>query len=82
MRNSAADAVAGIIALIILAALVYFTTLVWWKIFSKTGNIGAISLLMLIPLFNIIPLIYLAFSEWPIHKELRELRRQVSRNPS
>jgi membrane-anchored protein YejM (alkaline phosphatase superfamily) len=56
--------------------------LVWWKIFSKAGHIGAIGLLMWIPLVNIILLLYLAFSEWPIHKELRELRRQTPRYPS
>ena len=39
-----------------------------WKIVSKAGYSGAWSLLMLIPLVNIIMLWVFAFSSWPNSK--------------
>lgn len=36
----------------------------YWKIFSKAGFAGALSLLMIIPLVNLIVLYVIAFSEW------------------
>lgn len=47
-----------------------------WKIFSRTGMSGALSLLMLIPLVNIIMLYYLGFGSWPVEEELKRLRAQ------
>ncbi len=41
----------------------------YWKIFTKAGFSGWLSLLMLIPIANIIILFYLAFSEWPALKK-------------
>ena len=37
----------------------------FWRIFSKAGFSGWLSLTLIIPLLNIIMLFYLAFSEWP-----------------
>ncbi|MBO8169618.1 MAG: hypothetical protein H0Z35_10605 [Thermoanaerobacteraceae bacterium] len=49
--------------------VVSFITLVpFWKIFSKAGFSGWLSLLTLVPIANIIVLFFLAFSKWPIHK--------------
>jgi hypothetical protein len=45
-----------------------------WRIAAKAGFSGAASLLMLIPLVNIIVVIYFAFTEWPIERALRESR--------
>ncbi len=36
----------------------------YWKIFSKAGFAGALSLLMIVPLVNLIVLYVVAFSEW------------------
>ncbi len=41
---------------------------IWWRIFSKAGFPGAIGLLMFIPVANLIMPIFLAFSDWPIHR--------------
>ena len=41
----------------------------FWKIFSKAGYKGALSLLMVIPFVGIVLLFFLAFSEWPIEKK-------------
>ena len=38
----------------------------YWKIFSKAGFAGALSLLMIVPLVNLIVLYIVAFSEWKI----------------
>ena len=37
----------------------------FWKIFQKAGFNGALSLLMFIPIVNIIAIFYLAFADWP-----------------
>lgn len=57
-----------------------FTIFVFWKIFSKSGNPGALSLLMLIPIVNLGLLIWFAFSEWPIERELKS-RHLASQPP-
>jgi hypothetical protein len=55
--------VAGL--MVILVFLPIFV-LPYWKIFSKAGFAGALSLLMIIPLVNLIVLYVIAFSEWKI----------------
>jgi hypothetical protein len=37
----------------------------FWRLFSKAGYSGLWSLLMVIPLVNLITLYVLAFSDWP-----------------
>jgi len=49
--------------LVIFVALPIFV-IPYWKIFSKAGFAGALSLLMIIPLVNLIVLYVIAFSEW------------------
>jgi hypothetical protein len=52
--------VAGLMAILVLPIFV----IPFWKIFSKAGFAGALSLLMIIPLVNLIVLYVIAFSEW------------------
>lgn len=47
----------------------------FWRIFQKAGYTGVLSLLMLVPLANIFMLYFLAFSNWPIERELNNCRR-------
>ena len=51
--------------------------IVWpfWKIFSKAGFSGWLSLLMVIPILSFIMLLYLAFAEWPIHRQLNYIKQ-------
>lgn len=49
-----------------------FMILPFWMIFSKAGYPGALSLTMLIPFVGFLVLRYLAFTEWPIHKKMKE----------
>ena len=39
-----------------------------WKIVSKAGYNGAWSLLIFVPLVNLIMMYVFAFSEWPVEK--------------
>ena len=50
------------------------TILIWCKIVGKTGNHWAMGLLILVPLANLILPAYIAFSEWPVLKELKGLK--------
>jgi uncharacterized membrane protein YhaH (DUF805 family) len=62
----------GLIWMLICLALLILGLVVNWKIAQKAGFSGAASLLMLIPLVNVIVLIYFAFTEWPIERALRD----------
>jgi hypothetical protein len=61
------------VTLAILAVLIV-SILLWCKIFSKTGYHWAFGLLILIPFGNLIVILILAFSDWPILKELSILK--------
>jgi len=50
--------------------------LIFCKIFSKAGYSWALGLLILVPIANIIIAFYLAFADWPVQKEVRQLRQQ------
>jgi hypothetical protein len=50
--------------------------LIFCKIFSKAGYSWALGLLILVPIANIIIAFYLAFADWPVQKQVRQLRQQ------
>lgn len=54
-----------------LILIIYVAIIVvpFWRIFKKAGYTGALSLLALIPLVNIILLWVFAFSKWPVEKQ-------------
>jgi hypothetical protein len=61
----------GIEGLVILFASLFafiLPVIIFWKICSKAGFPGALGLLMLLPVGNIILMLYLAFAQWPILK--------------
>ncbi len=66
----------GVIAIVALVSVV-FTVLIYFMIFKRTGMNPWLSLLMLVPLANFVMLIILAFTEWPIQRELNALRAQA-----
>jgi hypothetical protein len=57
-----------------LVILLIVPVLPLWMIFSKAGFSGAWSLTVLCPVLLLIPLFYVAFSEWPVHQELKRLK--------
>jgi len=70
-------AMSGVIAIVALVSIV-FTVLIYYMIFQRTGMNPWLSLLMLVPIANFIMLIILAFTEWPVQREVRALRAQLS----
>ncbi len=64
--------IGGISALVSLLIFI----LIWWSIFSKAGHSGARSLLLLIPIVNIIIFLIFAFGEWPIHRDVDALQQE------
>ncbi len=60
----------GMVAFILMAMLVsivasVLTVLPMWKICSRAGFPGPLSLLMLVPIANLILPFYVAFARWP-----------------
>ncbi|WP_417614410.1 hypothetical protein [Oceanisphaera sp.] len=52
----------GPLMMLVMAALVVVP---FWFIFSKAGHSKWLSLLMVVPIVNVILLYFLAFSKWP-----------------
>lgn len=73
--NAGAAAIAVIFAIygIVILALVAFVIWCYWKIAAKAGYNPALSLLMLVPLGNLIFLAIFAFGKWPIEDRLAAL---------
>ena len=54
-----------LVVLFISAFTLILPVIAFWKICFKAGFSGALGLLMIIPIANIILPLYLAFAEWP-----------------
>ena len=85
MYDHGSAAAAGFIATailvygIVLLALIAFTLWVYWRIFTKAGFNGALSLLNLVPgVGPLICMIILAFGRWPIEDQLAALAARGS----
>ena len=61
----------GFFLLVLEVVFVYFVV---GKIFSKAGFPRWESLLLLLPLFNLLVIVWFACDEWPIERELRQLK--------
>lgn len=67
-----------------LAVLVGIVVLCWfpvWRIFTKAGYSGLTSLLLLIPVINIVAVWYFALTDWPIESELSTWRSRAAPLP-
>jgi len=76
--NNNGDSAGLFCMLAVVVAVVALVITIWWKIWDKTGYGGALSLLMLLPVVNLIMLLVLAFGDWPVQQELRRLRRELA----
>jgi hypothetical protein len=67
----------GFVELCVIAVVVG-AVVVWpaWRIVGKTGYPGILGLAAFVPLLNIALVLFLAFSEWPIERQLREVGRR------
>ena len=63
----------AIIAVVTIAAIV-FNIIVYWRICSKAGYSGAMSLLIFVPFGSLIMLCILAFGDWPALRGLNQLQ--------
>jgi hypothetical protein len=68
MSNIGLPEILLILSIVVLFAIV-FLLIPYWRIFRKAGYPPALSLLMILPLVNVVMIYYLAFAEWPILKE-------------
>ncbi len=67
----------SIFIVVLALASIVFSVIIYWKIFSKAGYSGAMSLLMFVPIANLIAMCILAFGTWPIYEELNQLRQRA-----
>ena len=72
----------GTTEFLILAVLSMLVVVPFWKICTKAGFPGALSLTQLVPILNFLVLFYLAFAEWPVHRQLNEMRRRSGPGPT
>ena len=61
-----------------LFVVLVFSAIVSWRIVGKTGYPGALGLLLLLPIANLVMILILAFSEWPIQRELKALKQAMA----
>jgi hypothetical protein len=61
--------------LLIILMMALIGVVPFYQIFKKAGYQGFLAVLMLIPLINLIMLFFLAFSDWPVLKQLRNFRQ-------
>lgn len=47
-----------------------------WKIAEKAGYAPAWGLLAMVPLVGYVAILYFAFTEWPIEKQVQELKNK------
>jgi len=69
---------AGPAVWIILAATLVVLGIAFFQIYKKAGFNGLLGLLMFIPLVNLGMLLWFAFTEWPVFKQMRELQALAS----
>jgi hypothetical protein len=57
--------------------------LAFWKICSKAGFPGALGLLIIFPVVNVILVLYLAFAEWPaLRRNSQSVKSVVINSPA
>ena len=52
-----------------------------WVLIAKMGYPGWLGWLLFVPLLNVVLLLYIIFSEWPIMRELNAYRRRCGELP-
>ena len=64
------------LAVIVALVATGIKTLICCMLFHKAGFSWALGLLILVPIANIVAILYLTFADWPVRRELRQLREQ------
>ncbi|MDQ2980202.1 MAG: hypothetical protein M3R62_13380 [Acidobacteriota bacterium] len=71
------DAFQGGFGCLVFVGMVVLLVYPLWRISTKAGYPGVMSLLFFVPVVNVIVLWLAALSEWPIERQLRELKAQA-----
>ena len=74
MRSIGLPEFAVILVLAGIGGLLYLVA--FWRIFTKAGFDGFLSICVLVPIVNVAVILYLGFADWPILRELRTLRER------
>ena len=61
--------VGEIVAIPVCLVIAWFLILPYWRIFSRAGFSGWLSVLTLVPVVNLIVLYYVAFAKWNVRPE-------------
>ena len=69
----------GATVFVLLISLFVTIAMTWFycRIFSKAGYSWALGLLTLIPIMNIIMICILGLGDWPVLRELKQLRQHA-----
>ena len=70
--------VGGCFFIFIALAMLILHVIVFCKIYSRAGYPWAMGFLMLIPIVNFIMMLILAFSEWPIQRQVKQYQQQLT----
>jgi len=65
------------IMVVITAVILTLALLIAWKVFTKAGYSGAMSLLLLVPVVGIGVMLWFAFTNWPVENEVKILRMRI-----
>jgi uncharacterized membrane protein YhaH (DUF805 family) len=68
----------GVAEVAIIAIIGLIIVLPSWKIFTKAGFSGWLAVLMVVPIVNILVEYYVAFSDWPLSRENRQLKNAAA----
>ncbi len=68
----------GCFFIVIALAMLILHVVVFCKIYARAGYPWAMGFLMLIPIVNFILMLILAFSEWPIQRQVKQLQQQLA----
>jgi hypothetical protein len=82
VHNLSVGAVVGLSLLGLVIAVIFFVAYI--QIIRRAGYSGWWVLVMFVPVLNVVMLLVFAYKEWPIQRELRELRgwaSQIQRGP-
>lgn len=66
----------GTMELLLVVLVVALIVYVYGRIWSKAGYPGWAGVLMIIPIVNLLAILYLAFAKWPVEEELERLRNE------
>jgi hypothetical protein len=59
-----------VVMILVGLAFLVLTIVIWCMIFKRAGYPSLLGLLMFVPLANFVMLLILAFSKWPVQREL------------